>query len=127
MLLKECIGVYKAFQHISNNTLPLKTSWMLAQNISKLKPIVELFEEQREAYISVLRTKATHNAEGQPEISDEDAAAFRDQVEDLLNEDQKVRLKKVTLIDDGSLTIEPNVLLAAMDYLIVKDDGNQTS
>jgi len=127
MLLKECIGVFKAFQHISTNTLPLKTSWMLAQNISKLRPIVELFEEQREAYISVLRTKATPNEEGQPEISEEDAAAFRDQVEDLLNEDQKVRLKKVTLIDDGSLTIEPNVLLAAMDYLIVKDDGNQTS
>lgn len=127
MLLKECINVYKAFKQISTNTLPLKSSWMLAQNISKLQPIVELFEEQREAYISVLRTKAVNNAEGQPEISDEDAAAFRDQVEDLLNEDQKVRLKKVTLIDDGSLTIEPDVLLAAMDYLIVKDDGNKTS
>jgi hypothetical protein len=127
MLLKECINVYKAFKQISTNTLPLKSSWMLAQNISKLQPIVELFEEQREAYISVLRTKAVNNAEGQPEISDEDAAAFRDQVEDLLNEDQKVRLKKVTLIDDGSLTIEPDVLLAAMDYLIVKDDGNTTS
>jgi hypothetical protein len=127
MLLKECINVYKAFKQISTNTLPLKSSWMLAQNISKLQPVVELFEEQREAYISVLRTKAVNNAEGQPEISDEDAAAFRDQVEDLLNEDQKVRLKKVTLIDDGSLTIEPDVLLAAMDYLIVKDDGNTTS
>ena len=127
MLLKECINVYKAFQHISTNTLPLKTSWMLAQNISKLKPIVELFEEQREAYISVLRTKAVPNEEGQPEISDEDAAAFRDQVEDLLNEDQKVRLKKVTLIDDGTLTIEPNILLAAMDHLIVKDHADKTS
>lgn len=127
MLLKDCINVYRAFQHISDNTLPLKTSWMLAQNISKLEPIVKLFEEQREAYLAVLRTKATTNAEGEPEISDADAAAFRDQVEDLLMDDQKVRLKKVTLFDDGSLTIEPKVLLAAMDYLIVKDHADQAS
>lgn len=127
MLLKDCINVYRAFQHISTNTLPLKTSWMLAQNIAKLEPIVKLFEEQREAYVSVLRTKAMQTEEGEPEVSDEDAAAFRAQVDDLLNEPQKIRLKKVTLYDDGSLTIEPNVLLAAMDYLIVKDNADQGS
>ena len=50
---------------------------------------------------------------------------FRESVETLLNEDQKVRLKKVTLIDNGELSIEPSVLLAAMDYLILKEDGNK--
>jgi isochorismate synthase EntC len=127
MLLKECINVFRAFQQISTNTLPLKTSWMLAQNISKLKPVVELFEEQREIHIAVLKTKASTDAKGEPEVSEEDAAAFRDQVEELLNTEQKIRLKKVTLIDDGTLTIEPNVLLAAMDYLIVKEDANISS
>ena len=48
-------------------------------------------------------------------------------MESLLNEKQKVRLKKVTLIDDGKLSIEPQVLIAAMDYLIIEEDGNQAS
>lgn len=127
MLLKDCISVYQAFDNLSKNSLPLKTSWMLAQNISKLKPIVDLFEQQREAYIAALRMKASAGETGEPEVSEEDAAAFRQQVIELLNEDQKVRLKKVTLIDDGTLMIEPNVLLAAMDYLIVKEDVDKTS
>ena len=125
MLLKDCINVYQAFQRLSSNTLPLKTSWMLAQNINKLQPLVDTFEETRQKYVESLRDKATLDADGQPEVSDDLANEFRDNVEALLNEDQKVRLKKVTLIDNGELSIEPNVLLAAMDYLILKDDGNK--
>lgn len=127
MKLKDCINVYAAFNRISKNTLPLKSSWMLAQNISKLKPLVELFEEQRAGYIEVLRKEADLDENNQPIVSDEAAAEFTKQVEGLLEEDQKIRLKKVTLYDDGSLSIEPEVLLAAMDYLIVKDNGDQTS
>ena len=125
MLLRDCINVYQAFQQLSANTLPLKSSWMLAQNMNKLQPIVETFDETRQKYIDALREKATLDAKGQPEVSDELAAEFRDSVESLLNEDQKVRLKKVTLIDNGNLSIEPSVLLAAMDYLILKEDGNK--
>ena len=99
MLLKECINVYKAFQQISQNTLPLKTSWGLAQNLSKLQPIVELFEEQRKAYVEQLREKATLDANGEPEVSDEAAAEFQAQVEELLEENQKIRLKKVEQTD----------------------------
>lgn len=98
---------------------------MLAQNMNKLQPIVETFDETRQKYIDALREKATVGANGQPEVSDELAAEFRDSVESLLDEDQKVRLKKVTLIDNGDLSIEPSVLLAAMDYLILKEDGNK--
>ena len=127
MLLKDCINVYQAFQKLSANTLPLKTSWMLAQNINKLQPLVESFEDSRQKYVASLREKATTDADGQPEVSDDLANEFRENVEALLNEDQKVRLKKVTLIDDGELSIEPNVLLAAMDYLILKEDGNKAS
>lgn len=127
MLLKDCIGVYQAFQKLSAMNLPLKSSWMIAQNLSKLQPLVETFEESRQKYIASLREKATYDANGNPEVSDELADKFRAQVEGLLNEDQKVRLKKVTLIDDGHLSIEPNVLLAAMDYLILKDDGDKAS
>jgi hypothetical protein len=125
MLLKDCIGVYSAFQKLSNENLPLKSSWMIAQNINKLQPLVDTFESTRQKYIDTLREKATPDANGNPEVSDELANEFRDSVESLLNEDQKVRLKKVTLIDDGKLTIEPSVLLAAMDYLILKEDGNK--
>lgn len=125
MLLKDCINVYQAFQQLSSNSLPLKTSWMLAQNINKLQPIVETFDEARQKYVEVLRTKAVPDEDGNPSVSDELAAEFRSNVEALLAEDQKVRLKKVTLIDDGTWSIEPNVLLAAMDYLILKEDGNK--
>ena len=105
MLLKDCIGVYSAFQKLSNENLPLKSSWMIAQNINKLQPLVDTFESTRQKYIDTLREKATPDANGNPEVSDELANEFRDSVESLLNEDQKVRLKKVTLIDDGKLTI----------------------
>lgn len=98
---------------------------MIAQNINKLQPLVDTFEETRQKYVESLRDKATLGADGQPEVSDDLANEFRNNVEALLNEDQKVRLKKVTLIDDGELSIEPNVLLAAMDYLILKEDGNK--
>jgi trehalose/maltose hydrolase-like predicted phosphorylase len=125
MLLKDCIGVYSAFQKLSDINLPLKSSWMIAQNINKLQPLVDTFEETRQKYISNLREKATLDADGQPEVSDDLANEFRESVETLLNEDQKVRLKKVTLIDTGELSIEPSVLLAAMDYLILKEDGNK--
>lgn len=125
MLLRDCINVYQAFQQLSANTLPLKTSWMLAQNINKLQPLVETFDTARQRYIDDLRDKATLDADGQPEVSDELAEEFRTNVEALLDEDQKVRLKKVTLIDDGQLNIAPSVLLAAMDYLILKEDGNK--
>lgn len=125
MLLRDCIGVYSAFQKLSGYNLPLKSSWMIAQNINKLQPLVDTFEETRQKYVEGLRAKATLDADGQPEVSDDLANEFRDNVEALLDEDQKVRLKKVTLIDDGELSIEPNVLLAAMDYLILKEDGNK--
>ena len=127
MLLKECINVYKAFQHISQNTLPLKTSWNIAQNLSKLQPIVESFEEHRKSYIEQIKAKATTNEEGEAVVSDETAAEFQKQVEDLLSENQRVRLKKVELIDDGTLSIAPNILMAAMDYITLKSDGNKTS
>jgi hypothetical protein len=127
MLLKECINVYKAFQHISQNTLPLKTSWNIAQNLSKLEPIVESFEEHRKSYIEQIKAKATTNEEGEAVVSDEAAAEFQKQVEDLLSENQRVRLKKVELIDDGTLSIAPNILMAAMDYITLKSDGNKTS
>lgn len=107
--------------------LPLKSSWMVAQNMNKLQPLVDTFEEARQKYIEALREKATPDAAGNPEVSDELAAEFRENVESLLNEKQKVRLKKVTLIDDGKLSIEPQVLIAAMDYLIIEEDGNQAS
>lgn len=127
MLLKECINVYKAFQQISQNTLPLKASWGVAQNLSKLQPIVELFEEQRKAYVEQLKERATIDANGEPEVSDKAAAEFQAQVGELLEENQKIRLKKVELIDDGQLFIAPNILMAAMDYLTLKSDGNKTS
>ena len=127
MLLKDCISTYQAFNHLSSVNLPLKSSWMVAQNLAKLKPIVETFEEARAKYVEALKEKATPDAEGNPQVTDELANEFRSQVEGLLNEDQRVRLKKVTLVDTGDLSIEPNVLLAAMDYLILKDDGNKAS
>tara|TARA_R110002096_G_scaffold145623_4_gene303466 strand:+ start:1301 stop:1684 length:384 start_codon:yes stop_codon:yes gene_type:complete len=125
MLLKECINVYKAFQTISESQLPLVTGWTIAQNMSKLQPLVESFEEHRQTYIEQLRTKATVDSNGDPEIADEDAADFKKQVEALLNEDEKVRLKKVELIDDGTLSIAPNVLMAAMDFLTLKPHADK--
>ncbi len=127
MLLKECINVYKAFQTISESQLPLVTGWTIAQNMSKLQPLVESFEEHRQTYIEQLRTKATVDSNGDPEIADEDAADFKKQVEALLNEDEKVRLKKVELIDDGTLSIAPTVLMAAMVFLTLKTNADKTS
>lgn len=127
MLLKECINVYKAFQTISESQLPLVTGWAIAQNMSKLQPLVESFEEHRQTYIEQLRTKATVDSNGDPEIADEDAADFKKQVEALLNEDEKVRLKKVELIDDGTLSIAPTVLMAAMDFLTLKTNADKVS
>lgn len=127
MTLKECLEVYQAFQKLSAMNLPLKSSWMIAQNISKLEPVVDLFQKSRTKFIETLREKATLDEEGKPIVSDELSAEFTAEIETLLNEDQKVRLKKVTLIDDGQLSIEPGILLAAMDYLIVKDNGDKAS
>lgn len=127
MLLKDCMGVYQAFQKLSDMNLPLKSSWMIAQNLTKLQPIIESFEEARQKYIAQLRTQAEVDESGNAIVTDELADAFRIQVEELLNEDQKVRLKKVTLIDNGQLSIEPAILLAAMDYLILEDHGNKAS
>ena len=125
MLLKECINVYKAFQVISESQLPLVTGWTIAQNMSKLQPLVESFEEHRQTYIDQLRTKATVDADGEPKIADDDAADFKKQIEALLNEDEKVRLKKVELIDDGTLSIAPSVLMAAMDFLTLKPHADK--
>lgn len=119
--------MYKAFQTISESQLPLVTGWTIAQNMSKLQPVVESFEEHRQTYIEQLRTKATVDSNGDPEIADEDAADFKKQVEALLNEDEKVRLKKVELIDDGTLSIAPTVLMAAMDFLTLKTNADKTS
>lgn len=127
MLLKECLEVYTAFQKLSSTDLPLKSSWMIAQNISKLKPIVQTFETERDKYIHVLQSKAEVDDAGNPVVTDELSAEFAKQIDELMNEDQKVRLKKVTLIDDGQLSIEPKILLAALDYIILKDDGDKTS
>ena len=127
MLLKECINVYKAFQTISESQLPLVTGWTIAQNMSKLQPLVESFEEHRQTYIEQLRKKATVDSNGEPKIADKDAADFKKQVEALLNEDEKVRLKKVELIDDGTLSIAPTVLMAAMDFLTLKTNADKVS
>ena len=49
---------------------------------------------------------------------------FQAQVAELLEEPQKIRLKKVTLYDTGNLEVEPAALVAAMDYLVLEEDAN---
>lgn len=127
MLLKDCIDVYRAFSKLSNLSLPLKSSWMIAQNLSKLQPIVESFDSTRETYAKKLREEAPKDENGEVQINEDMVVAFQESVTELLAEDQKIRLKKVTLFDADNLAIEPAVLVAAMDYLILDDNANSGS
>ena len=124
MVLKDCIDIYRAFDRLSALSLPLKSSWMIAQNMSKLRPIVESFDTTRESYAAQLRETAPRDEAGEIQVSEEMVKAFQAQVADLLEEPQKIRLKKVTLYDTGNLEIEPATLVAAMDYLILEEDAN---
>ena len=124
MVLKDCIDIYRAFDRLSALSLPLKSSWMIAQNMSKLRPIVESFDTTRESYASQLRESAPRDEAGEIQVTEEMVKAFQAQVADLLEEPQKIRLKKVTLYDTGNLEIEPATLVAAMDYLILEEDAN---
>lgn len=124
MVLKDCIDIYRAFDKLSALSLPLKSSWMIAQNMSKLRPIVESFDTTRESYAAALRENAPRDEEGEIKVSEEMVKAFQEQVAELLQEPQKVRLKKVTLYDTGDLEVEPASLVAAMDYLILEDNAN---
>lgn len=127
MLLKDCIDVYRAFSKLSNLSLPLKSSWMIAQNLSKLQPIVESFDSTRETYAKKLREEAPKDENGEIQIDEDMVVQFQESVTELLAEDQKIRLKKVTLFDADNLAIEPAVLVAAMDYLILDDNANSGS
>ena len=124
MVLKDCIDIYRAFDKLSALSLPLKSSWMIAQNMSKLRPIVESFDTTRDMYATKLREEAPKNADGEIEVNEEMVKAFQAQVAELLEEPQKIRLKKVTLYDTGNLQVEPAALVAAMDYLILEEDAN---
>lgn len=127
MLLRDCIEVYQAFTKLSSLTLPFKSSWMIAQNLNKLKPIVEGFDEARKAYADKLRDQSPKDDDGNLQINDELVAEFQQHVVELLSEEHKIRLKKVTLFDSDELTIEPASLVAAMDYLILEDNADKGS
>jgi hypothetical protein len=120
MLLKQCIAAYQGFQKLSNLALPLKSSWAIAQNISKLAPPVESFEASRKKYVEQLKSSANLGENGEPEVTEALAAEFREQVEALLEENVSIKLKKVVLDGAADLSIEPSVLMEIIDYVTVK-------
>lgn len=121
MTLIECIEAYKSFQKLSDLGLPISSSFMIAQNINKLESVVKAFEQTRQQYIQELQTKAVENEQGELELPDELAAAFKKDIESLLQEKQSIRLKKVKIVDTGQLSIEPRALAGCIDYLILED------
>ena len=99
MTTLQCIEALKGFSTISKKQLSFKSSFQLAQNISKLEEIVRPFEEERNRFIQDLKSKS-FDEDGKEKVSDEDAKKFQNDVQDLLNQDHKVKLTSVSIPSD---------------------------
>jgi hypothetical protein len=125
MTLKQCIEALRSFQALSQQKLPFAASFVIAQNMQKLKDVVAPFEEHRDQYVKDIRSQAYENEQGELVLADEVAEQFKTDIEILLNEDQNVKLKKVELHGLDGLDIEPQALIGCIEFLTLKTDANK--
>ena len=125
MNLKQCIEAFRSFQVLSQQKLPFGASFVIAQNIQKLKDVVVPFEEHRDEYIKKIKESAYENEQGELLLPDEVADQFKNDMETLLSEEQGVKLKKVELSGLDELNIEPQSLVGCIEFLTLKNDANK--
>jgi len=99
MTTLQCIEALKGFSVISKKDLNFKSSFQVAQNISKLEGVVKPFEEQRNKFIQTLKSKS-FDEDGNEKVSEEDAKRFQEDVQDLLDQEHKIKLTTVSIPSD---------------------------
>lgn len=97
LTMLKCIEALNSFNKVSQCDIPFKQSYIVAQNISALESIVTPFESKRNEFIETLKTSAYENEDGKTMVPDEAAESFRKDVEELLEEEHEVTVKKINL------------------------------
>jgi len=99
MTTLQCIEALKGFSAISSKELSFKSSFYVAQNITKLEEVVKPFEQERNKFIETLRSK-TFEEDGKPKVSDEAAKQFQDDVQELLDQKHRIKITSVQIPSD---------------------------
>lgn len=124
MTLLECINAYRSFKELASLQLPLMSSFAIAQNISLLEPAVKAFEDTRAKYQLQVNQAAYKDESGNTVVDDEVGAQYNKDMQELLDSEQSIKLKKVTVVVKPDMEIEPQKLLGCVNYVTFKANAN---
>lgn len=120
LTMLKCIEVLNGFSKLSKCELPFKQGYIIAQNIKSLEAVVSPFEEKRNEYIKDLQSKSYDDEEGNKVVPDEAADTFRNDVQELLNEEVDVQVKKVNMHGVEAEGVKPLELKGCVDFIEMK-------
>lgn len=107
---------------ISNKELPIKVSYALAKNISKIEKELEIYNKEREKLIEKYSVKDKNNQtvideNNQIQIQDECLEDWNKDIKELQNIEVKIDIHKFKLEELNGYNMTPAELMA-IDYMI---------
>lgn len=123
---KVIIDAVPALNSLSETKLPVKTSYIVAKNISELSKLLEDINKIKDGIIDKWMEK---DKNGNPIKSGEQEGSFKlkkdnkyhKEMEELFEIENEVKITKVKLDDLGDIDISPGTLIS-LDWMIEEDE-----
>ena len=114
-----CIEALKGFNKMASAKMPFKQTVLVARNVKSLEAVVIPFEEKRNEFVKELRN-ASYTEDGKQVVPDEAADKFRDDVNELLNEEIEVDVVTIKLSNDEFPDLKAEDIKGCIDYIEVE-------
>ncbi len=118
MKLSRLIEIFPALNMLSQSKMPAKTGYRVVKAINLIRPEIAAYEGER---IKLAESLGKKSEDGQHfNFEGDNAKNFMDQINALTDEEVEITLPTITPEDLGSLSIEPQHLLA-LDGVFIKE------
>ena len=121
---KKLVESINLTMQVAQKQLPVKASYAISQNISKIKPILETYNKEREKILSKYaekddKGKIILQADGiSAKLKDAKAVeSFKKDIDTLLSISNEIDIRKIKISDTGDVKFSA-AELSAIDYMI---------
>ena len=110
--LKKCLSIQAGLNQLSESKmLDLKNSFVVAQNMRELEPVIESFNKVRTEFTEKLRGKA----DDEGNVATSEVEEVNTAINELLDEEHDVKLKKLDLSRMQSIDVPAKVIAQILD------------
>ena len=120
LTMLKCIEILNGFSKLSKCELRFERGYIIAQNIKSLDAVVSPCDDKRTEYINDPTTTSCDGEQGNKVVPDEAADTFRNDVQELLNEEVDVQVKKVNMYGVEAEGVKPLELKGCVDFIEMK-------